>query len=101
MNRDHSHDRGDWAAHGFTGVALDLIAAGSLPAAWAKRWALDPLAPVLRDYRQIKAGGGTSNKQSTDHFDQEPHWITAGELDALTRGAALRFAEQVCIVAIE
>jgi malonyl-CoA/methylmalonyl-CoA synthetase len=86
MNRDQSHDRQDWATHGFTGEALDLIAAGSLPAAWAKQWALNPQAPMLLDSRSGDPAhpGGSTNS---------PHqWMTAGELDALTRAAAMRFA---------
>ena len=74
----------------FTGEAVDLIAAGSLPAAWAKKWARNPQAPVLLDYSHGDLG--TATAQSSGTVDEAPQWITAGELDALTRGAALQFA---------
>jgi acyl-CoA synthetase (AMP-forming)/AMP-acid ligase II len=79
MNRDNSHDRQDWAAHGFAGEAQDLITAGSLPAAWAKQWALNPGAFVLRDYQAVEP-------------TVETQWLTAGELEVLTRAGANRFA---------
>jgi malonyl-CoA/methylmalonyl-CoA synthetase len=79
MNRDRNHDVRDWAAHGFTGEVQDLVAAGSLPAAWAKQWALNPEAVVLRDYQAVDS--------STD-----PQWLTAGELEILTRAGANRLA---------
>ena len=36
-----------WRAHGFAGTASDLVAAGTLPRAWAARWAGAPRAPTL------------------------------------------------------
>jgi malonyl-CoA/methylmalonyl-CoA synthetase len=84
VKREHHHDRADWATHGFTGDALDLIAAGSLPAAWAKRWARNPQAPVLRDSRPVSPGSSSAESQ--------PEWITAGELDDRTRDAATRLS---------
>jgi malonyl-CoA/methylmalonyl-CoA synthetase len=79
MIRDHSEDVKDWAAHGFTGDAQDLVAAGSLPAAWTKQWALNPEALVLCDYQ-----AGVSAEETT--------WLTAAELEVLTRVVANRFA---------
>jgi malonyl-CoA/methylmalonyl-CoA synthetase len=51
----------------------DLTARRSLPAAWAEVWQADPSAPLLYD-----AGAGDGAR-----------WVTAGELDARTRRAAL------------
>jgi malonyl-CoA/methylmalonyl-CoA synthetase len=90
MNREQRHDRQDWATHGFTGEAVDLIAAGSLPAAWTKQWARNPQAPVLLDYPH--GDPGIARASFGGSVDEAPQWITAGELDALTRDAALRFA---------
>ncbi|MGH9235163.1 MAG: hypothetical protein ACRD0R_17705, partial [Acidimicrobiales bacterium] len=53
-----------WHSHGFAGVAADLVGAGTLPRAWAARWASAPGAPVL-------AG-------------PEGRWVTAAELDERT-----------------
>jgi malonyl-CoA/methylmalonyl-CoA synthetase len=78
-HRDHSHDVRDWAAHGFTGEAQDLVAAGSLPGAWVKQWAHDPEALVLRDHQAVDSS-------------IESQWLTAGELEVITREAANRFA---------
>jgi malonyl-CoA/methylmalonyl-CoA synthetase len=60
------------AAHGFTGGPADLLAAGTLPRAWATRWAAAPSAPVL-------AGA-------------DQRWMTAGELDERTVAVAGRYA---------
>jgi len=65
-------DAAAWAVHGFRGDPSELVGAGSLPAAWAARWAADPAAPVLRD-----DGSG---------------WVSAAELEARTRAAAGRLA---------
>lgn len=75
-SRTAAHDRRDWAAHGFTGEATDLVAHGSLPRAWAKRWASDPEAPTLAE---------------ADATGNVARWITAGQLDALSTDAAQRF----------
>ncbi|MEJ7844576.1 MAG: AMP-binding protein, partial [Acidimicrobiales bacterium] len=61
-----------WAAHGFTGGPADLLAAGTLPRAWATRWAAAPSAPVL-------AGA-------------DGRWVSAGELDERTAAVAGRYA---------
>ena len=74
--RTSLHDRRDWAAHGFTGETSDLIAEGSLPKAWAKRWAARPNAPILAE---------------ADGRGQVARWITAGQLDALSTTAARQF----------
>jgi malonyl-CoA/methylmalonyl-CoA synthetase len=50
---------------------LDLLAAGSLPAAWAARWAADPTRPVVHDGAR---------------------WVTAAELDDRSRAVAGRLA---------
>ena len=74
--RDESHDRKDWAAHGFFGEATDLIAEGSLPKAWASRWRQNPDANVFAE-----AGfDGTVDR-----------WVTGAELDQRTSAAARRF----------
>ena len=62
-----------WSRHlpvGTDPSAIDLTAAGSLPAAWARAWAGAPNRPVVAD-----AGG----------------WVTAGELEARTRAVAGRY----------
>jgi malonyl-CoA/methylmalonyl-CoA synthetase len=61
-----------WRTHGFAGVAADLVDAGTLPRAWAARWASAPGAPVL-------AG-------------PEGRWVTAAELDERTAAVAARYA---------
>jgi malonyl-CoA/methylmalonyl-CoA synthetase len=93
MNRDQSHDRQDWATHGFTGEAMDLIAAGSLPAAWAKQWALNPRSPILLDFRSGDPSNPADLANSGDSGSSsgtKPQWITAAELEARTRAAAMR-----------
>lgn len=68
---------GAWAAHLPPGVdpgSLDLLAEGSLPAAWARRWAAEPGRPVLRDALHGGEGG----------------WVTQGQLDQATRRVAWR-----------
>lgn len=61
-----------WAAHGFTGGPADLLAAGTLPRAWAARWAAAPSVPVL-------AG-------------PDGRWMTAGALDERSADVAGRYA---------
>jgi len=61
-----------WAAHGFTGTAADLVASGSLPRAWAARWAADPSAPAL-------AGA-------------DGRWVTNAALEERSAAVAGRFA---------
>jgi malonyl-CoA/methylmalonyl-CoA synthetase len=61
-----------WRRHGFSGTASDLVAAGTLPRAWAGRWADDPGAPTL-------AG-------------PDGRFLTAAELEARTAAVAARFA---------
>lgn len=64
-----------WARHlpeGTDPASVKLLAAGSLPAAWAHAWARDPHRPVLWD------DGG---------------WVTAAALEERTRSVAGRFAE--------
>jgi malonyl-CoA/methylmalonyl-CoA synthetase len=61
-----------WRTHGFTGVAADLVDAGTLPRAWAARWASAPDAPVL-------AG-------------PDGRWVRAAELDERTATVAARYA---------
>src|SRR6516225_2559713 len=68
-----------WQAHlepGSTFDAADLTARGSLPAVWAAAWAADPARTLLYD-----AGAGA-----------ERRWVSAGELDELTRAAAATYA---------
>jgi malonyl-CoA/methylmalonyl-CoA synthetase len=63
-----------WARHLPPGTApesVDLLGAGSLPAAWAATWAREPRSPAL-----FAAG----------------RWVSAAELDARSRTAAGRFA---------
>jgi malonyl-CoA/methylmalonyl-CoA synthetase len=63
-----------WSRHlpaGADPAAVDLTAAGSLPAAWARHWASAPGRPVIAD------PGGR---------------LTAGELEGRTRAVAGRFA---------
>ena len=56
------------------GVGDDgLTEQGSLPAAWARRWAASPAAPLLLQV----AGGPDAGR-----------WVTAGELDERTRAGA-------------
>lgn len=62
-----------WAAHlppGMHPEGLDLLAAGSLPAAWAAHWRADPERPVLRDPSGV--------------------WCTRGELDRRSAAVAGR-----------
>ncbi len=61
-----------WRAHGFDGVGGDLVAAGTLPRAWAARWAAEPAAPAL-------AG-------------PDGRWVSAAELDERTAAVAARYA---------
>ncbi len=62
-----------------TGAAdVDLGAGGTLLAAWSARWAADPGAPVLGTARGAGAGR------------ERQRWLTAGELEEATRGAARR-----------
>jgi len=66
-----------WRAHVPPGVAFDvgdLTARHSLPATWAETWARAPAAPALLDASAAL-----------------PRWVTAGELDELTRRAAAWF----------
>ncbi len=74
--RTTAHDRADWAAHGFRGEAHELIAEGSLPRVWAKRWAEYPQAPTLAE--------------ATDAGHVE-HWMTARDLNESSAVAAQRF----------
>ena len=63
-----------WTRHlppGLDPSSVDLTAAGSLPAAWARIWAAAPDHPVIHD--------GT-------------RWTTAGELDERTRRTAEHYA---------
>jgi malonyl-CoA/methylmalonyl-CoA synthetase len=69
MGRTHP----PWACHLPPGVAadgLDLVAEGSLPAAWARGWAANPSQPTVFDGR----------------------WLRADELDARSRAVAGRLA---------
>jgi malonyl-CoA/methylmalonyl-CoA synthetase len=62
-----------WAAHLPLGMApgdCDVVAEGSLPAAWERAWSEDPGAPALAE-----AGG---------------RWVGAGELEEASRRAAAR-----------
>jgi malonyl-CoA/methylmalonyl-CoA synthetase len=61
-----------WRRHGFSGAASDLVAAGTLPRAWAARWAGAPDAPTL-------AGA-------------DGRWLSAAELEERTRAVAARYA---------
>src|SRR6266516_5761128 len=56
--------------------SLDLLVEGSLPAAWARRWAAEPRRPVLRDALQHQDGGRG--------------WVTQGQLDQDSRRVAGR-----------
>jgi malonyl-CoA/methylmalonyl-CoA synthetase len=70
---------GAWAVHLPPGVdpgSLDLLAEGSLPAAWARRWAADPDRPVLRDAPRRPEGEG--------------EWVTRRQLDQASRRVAAR-----------
>jgi len=63
-----------WARHlppGVDPATVDLLARGSLPAAWAATWAASPDAPAVHD----------------DHG-----WLTNADLDARSRQIAGRFA---------
>jgi malonyl-CoA/methylmalonyl-CoA synthetase len=61
-----------WRRHGFSGHASDLVAAGTLPRAWAARWAGAPDAPTL-------AG-------------PDGRWLTATQLEERTAAVAGRYA---------
>jgi malonyl-CoA/methylmalonyl-CoA synthetase len=61
-----------WRQHGFSGVASDLVAAGTLPRAWAARWAGAPSAPTL-------AG-------------PDKRWLSAAQLEERTATVAGRYA---------
>jgi malonyl-CoA/methylmalonyl-CoA synthetase len=61
-----------WRRHGFAGAASELVAAGTLPRAWAARWAGAPGAPTL-------AG-------------PDGRWLSAAELEERTRTVAARYA---------
>jgi malonyl-CoA/methylmalonyl-CoA synthetase len=61
-----------WPAHGFTGGTTDLVDAGTLPRAWAARWAATPRAPVITG--------------------PDGRWVTAAELDERTAAVAARYA---------
>ncbi len=64
-----------WTRHlppGLDPTSVDLTAAGSLPAAWARRWSAAPDHPVIHD---------------------GVRWTTAGELDERTRRAADRYVD--------
>jgi len=63
-----------WARHlppGVDPASVDLLARGSLPAAWGSRFAAEPERPVVHD---------------------GDRWHTAGDLDRRSRAAASRFA---------
>jgi malonyl-CoA/methylmalonyl-CoA synthetase len=65
----------DWTAHlppGLSPGEVDLTAAGTLPAAWAARWAEHPRARVL--------------------WSAETGWLSAAHLDDASRRVAGRFA---------
>ena len=62
-----------WAVHlpaGIDPAAVDLLGEGTLPAAWARRFAAEPDRPVL--------------------FEARRGWVKAGELDDATRQVAAR-----------
>ena len=61
-----------WRRHGFAGTPADLVAAGTLPRAWAARWAAAPAAPTL---------AGVDGR-----------WLTAAALDERTTTVAARYA---------
>jgi malonyl-CoA/methylmalonyl-CoA synthetase len=61
-----------WRRHGFSGAASDLVAGGTLPRAWAERWAGAPSAPTL-------AG-------------PDGRWLTAADVEERTAAVAGRFA---------
>jgi malonyl-CoA/methylmalonyl-CoA synthetase len=61
-----------WRRHGFSGTASELVAAGTLPRAWAARWDGAPDAPTL-------AGA-------------DGRWLSAAELEERTRAVAARYA---------
>jgi malonyl-CoA/methylmalonyl-CoA synthetase len=61
-----------WRRHGFAGPASELVAAGTLPRAWAARWAGAPGAPTL-------AG-------------PDGAWLSAAGLEDRTRAVAARYA---------
>ncbi len=61
-----------WRRHGFAGPASELVAAGTLPRAWAARWAGAPAAPTL-------AG-------------PDGPWLSAAEIEERTRTVAARYA---------
>jgi malonyl-CoA/methylmalonyl-CoA synthetase len=81
MSSDQGHDAAAgapatpaaaWAAHGFAGTAADLVVAGTLPRAWADRWAEAP------DAHTLAGPDGT--------------WVTAAELEERTAAVAGRYA---------
>jgi malonyl-CoA/methylmalonyl-CoA synthetase len=61
-----------WRRHGFAAAPADLVKAGTLPRAWAGRWAAAPSAPIL-------AGA-------------DGRWLSAAELEARTATVAARYA---------
>jgi len=61
-----------WRRHGFSGIASELVAAGTLPRAWAARWAGAPGAPTL-------AG-------------PDGRWLSAAEVEERTGAVAARYA---------
>lgn len=68
-------DTPSWRAHlppGMDPVSLDLLRGGTLPRAWARRWATDPAAPSLADFRRGP-------------------WISAAEVEERSRRVAGRF----------
>ncbi|MHB1712466.1 MAG: hypothetical protein ACYCV7_13875, partial [Acidimicrobiales bacterium] len=66
-----------WRDHLASGIPFqtgDLVAAGTLLQAWAKRWAADPRAKLLVDV----APGGSSRSNLASH--RPGIWWTAGEI---------------------
>lgn len=64
-----------WAPHlpsGPSSVDVHHLGSASLPSRWVARWAADPTRPVV--------------------FDDASGWVTAGELEARSRGIAARLA---------
>ena len=64
-----------WAPHlpsGPSSVDVDHLGSASLPSRWVARWAADPTRRVV--------------------FDEASGWLTAGELEARSRGIAARLA---------
>src|SRR5437867_5367518 len=63
-----------WAVHlpaGGDPAGVDLLAEGTLPRAWARRFAADPTRPVL--------------------WEDSRGWVSAGAVDAASRRVAARF----------